>query len=238
MNFKKIVFLLFNLNLIICTKSVGKEEKIHIFIHVCTLTCWESVLENQLKRINESGLYEVCDSISIGVLGTGNVASILRKYPKVTLLFQNPNMNLYERPTLLCLHDLCRSTEDECLVLYLHTKGVSAKHGYKIAGSVIDWRNLLEYFNLDCWRDCVSMLTEEKYDVCGVNVQSIPKLHCSGNFWWARSKYIASLPHEIGSAYTDPEMWVGLNNPRIKSLHNSNINHYDEAYPEWKYKRN
>ena len=32
--------------------------------------------------------------------------------------------------------------------------------------------------------------------------------HYSGNFWWASSKYIKTLPSNIGRNYLDPEAWL------------------------------
>ena len=54
--------------------------------------------------------------------------------------------------------------------------------------------------------------------------------HWSGNFWWAKSNYIAKLP-ECGHLYYDPEFWLHQLNPTFFELHNSGVNHYQSRYP-------
>lgn len=203
---------------------------IHIFIHICTINHWQDVVERQLSKIKASGLYEQCDSISFGVLGNGDVSSLISRYPKVKVLFQTIDKELYERPTLLNLHSQSRS-DPTALVLYLHSKGVSRSYA---DANITDWSDYMEYFTIECWRDCVEELND--YDVCGVNWRTTPLPHFSGNFWWARADYITSLPGHIGRGYYDPEMWIGLRSPTVKCFHATDFSHYDHPYPAHKYK--
>ena len=43
------------------------------------------------------------------------------------------------------------------------------------------------------WRKCIDALNVG-YDVAGVNYFTKPAKHFSGNFWWANSEYIKTLP--------------------------------------------
>ena len=207
---------------------MNKKPKINVFIHACTITHWQNVLGRQLSRIKASGLYDASDTIYLGVLGMGDLTPFKEAYPKLKILFQKPEMALYERPTLFCLHDLCRENPTDSLILYLHTKGVT-----RLGSSVTEWTKMMEYFLIDRWQDCAVALQD--FDVCGVNWQLGPAPHFSGNFWWATSAYVSTLPHYIKEAYLDPEMWIGQNTPNYKCLHYSNVDHYHEAYPESKY---
>lgn len=204
------------------------DPEIHVFIHVCTKAHWQKVLNRQLKRMLTSGLYDACTSIMLGVLGEGDLKLIKETYPKVNVLFQDPDTSKYERPTLLSLHEKCLSNPEKAHVLYLHTKGIS-----RISHTVTEWTKLLEYFVIDRWKDCTQALKTN--DVCGVNWQLGPQPHFSGNFWWATSAYVAHLPHYIGPNYLDPEMWLCQNFPHFKCLHYSNVDHYYTSYPESRY---
>lgn len=208
--------------------TMADNPKIHVFIHVCTIAHWQEVLNRQLQRCQSSGLYDACSSISLGVLGNGDLSLIKERYPKVNVLFQDPDNSKYERPTLLCLHDTCVTNPDQAYVLYFHTKGIS-----RVSPTVTDWTKLLEYFVIDRWKDCVEAL--KTHDVCGVNWQLGPQPHFSGNFWWTTSAYAANLPHDIGPRYLDPEMWLCQNFPHFKCFHLSNVDHYYTPYPESKY---
>lgn len=204
-----------------------KSPPIHVFIHVCNVGHWEEILEEELARIKTSGLYDACQSINLGVLGNADMHSFKKKYPKISFLFQSSDMTFFERPTLLRLYDQCRH-QPHALVLYLHTKGVT--RGGDV--NVRDWTRLLEYFNIDKWRDCVTALTQGNHQVCGVNWQGDPQPHFSGNFWWARASYVTTLPRFIASDYYAPEFWIGQGLPRWHSFHQSGINHYQSPYPE------
>jgi hypothetical protein len=208
--------------------KMGVDPTIHVFIHTCTMNHWQEVLKRQLKRMKNSGLYDASATISLGVLGDGDVSSIKEMYPKVNVIYQDPNTAKYERPTLLSLHNWCKTYPDRIHVLYLHTKGITRTNP-----TVTDWTKFLEYFVIDQWKDCVQALKD--HDVAGVNWQLGPQPHFSGNFWWATSAYVESLPHWIGTTYLDPEMWLCQNFPSFKCFHYSNVDHYYTAYPESKY---
>lgn len=217
----------------------GKNKKsfnpeIHVFIHVCTLNQWQDILGRQLSRIKNSGLYEACQSISLGILGTEDITPFQELYPKLTILFQDSNPLLFERPTLIKLHEFCTLNPTNHVVLYIHTKGIKHFGNSIVCSNVNDWTQLMEYFNIDRWKDCVRAL--KNHDACGVNWNAgfYPPFFI-GNFWWATSKYISTLPGQINDDYLAPELWIGSNFPTVKCFHQSNVNHYAEPYPESKY---
>ena len=210
-------------------KAMKDNPDIHIFIHACTLANWKDVLNRQLSRIYDSGLYHAATSINIGVLGTESIDEFKLKYPKIKQLFQKPDVKLYERPTLYCLHETCVKNPGDSVVLYLHTKGITRTNPY-----VTDWTLLMEHFLIDNWQNCLEEL--KRADTCGLNYQPMPARHYSGNFWWANSNHISTLPAKIGPCYVDPETWIGLNNPNMKCIYQSNVDHYNLPYPESKYK--
>ena len=95
----------------------------------------------------------------------------------------------------------------------------------------------MEYFNIEKWKDCIHKLHNEGYNTCGVNLQSEPKLHYSGNFWWAKAEYINTLNEVPYNSRWYCEMWLLDNNYcNPCSLHNSGINHYGVCYSESEYK--
>jgi predicted O-methyltransferase YrrM len=99
------------------------------------------------------------------------------------------------------------------------------------------------------WKDCVKKL--EDVSVVGTNYNQEPYPHLSGNFWWATTNYIRTLPDVLNrSLYYDEslteklaghtfsyEMWVLYNKPKVDSIHYSHTNHYLQPYPREKYAR-
>lgn len=111
---------------------------------------------------------------------------------------------------------------ERVLVYYLHSKGVThAVHEEQKAKASLAWRSYMEYFLFNNPRWCVRRLLEGAA-TCGVEFrvpnashyegdpQHMP--HYSGNYWWARCDYIASLPPPttFSRCYFCGESWIGL----------------------------
>ena len=124
-------------------------------------------------------------------------------------------------------------------VLFGHCKGIIKRDNNSIYERQDDWRKLMCYFNITKYIDCIKIL--ETYETCGVNYLTGSKNHYSGGYFWANAEYIKSLqkPSEYicqnqKSRY-DAEMWIGMNLKKPYSMHQSNVNHYEQRYPKEKY---
>tara|TARA_R110000803_G_scaffold136671_2_gene203583 strand:+ start:352 stop:981 length:630 start_codon:yes stop_codon:yes gene_type:complete len=208
--------------------------KIHIFYH---LWCTEFSIEvfiDAFNKIKESELYDNIVTLHVNLTGPYS------NQVKVNSIFNDPKISVTnlqidsssEVDTLNLLKSKCRELKD-IYVLYLHSKGASKRGN----ATVEAWKNYMEYFNIERWEDCINKLHKESYNTCGVNLQSEPKLHYSGNFWWATAEYINTLNEVPYNNRLYCEMWLlDTINPKSYSLHNSGINHYNECYLESEYK--
>jgi len=184
------------------------------FIHSCTTNGTQ-----RLDHLLELLPFELFDLVFIN-----NIGKEISGYPKVILTNCSENINLYETPTI---HKLWKFSKDNhgYNVLYLHTKGSTNN-----TQSVNDWVTMMLYFVLDPKNPKLL----ERYDTLGCNLLENNR-HYSGNFWWATTNYISTLP-ECGNYKNDAEFWL-LQNKNSKSLclHNSNVDHYYQPYPPTKY---
>ena len=202
------------------TKIVG-------YIHICQMPGWQKSFDILIKSVIESGLYEATDEIRIGVVSkTGQVEPDERLTdPKFNIVYVGI-CSEYERATL---HHMRKRAENEtCKYWYLHTKGL--RHfGTSREKSVINWIDIMLYWNVTKWRDAVQKL--DSYDTYGCmrNEFKIGVYHYSGNFWWGNSSYIVTLPEKINKHYYAPEDWIGLNLQKKAFCawnHNYNDNYY------------
>jgi hypothetical protein len=211
-------------------KNLGRIMKIAVFYHIYQYGPWEAIFNDQWKAISESNLLHAADLIHIGINGkifgeSGN--------PHIKVRF-NPNPQMEESDTLKDLSSFALNNP-EYKILYIHTKGAS-----NYTKNVNDWRNMMNYFCIEEWRDCVKLLNE--YDAVGCNILTdaavdIAQPHFSGNFWWANAEYISKLDY---SYLNHPnrlarEFWIGTGNGNMYEIHNSGVNHYDERYPREMY---
>lgn len=179
------------------------DEKVNIFWHICELNNWRDVAGDQYETLKKSGLIEKADNVFVTFLGSDkkNINWLTDRDNKIQLRNYSPRLNHYER---LCLNDLRDwSIKNDSSVLYMHNKGVSRKG--REGENVWKWRKMMEYFLLENHERCLREL--RSCDTVGGNLCFLKRneeyedlyrpghqLHYSGNFWWARTSHLKSLP--------------------------------------------
>jgi hypothetical protein len=202
------------------------------FYHIYCNPYTPNIVHDQLMKLIFSGCYEALNSIYCFLSGPDPkllevVKSIINSFgSKFMILAESVGDTRFERLTLEAIPSMITADDK---ILYFHSKGVTK------AGSpyVAQWRTMLEYYCFTHWKKAVDLL--DSHDTVGCNLQENPKLHYSGNFWWATGKYLQSLPKTIGSDYFDPEFWIGLGGPKTYNFFSSNIRHYVFPYPPVNY---
>ncbi len=222
-----------------------KVRKIYGFAHVALINDWEKIFGEQMEKCVRSGLYEKSEKIFVSLLGP-ECERVKFPLEKIEIFHRSANLREYEFPALRKIHEICQN--ENCFLWYIHTKGVSVTDYRK--KFVEDWRKLLDYFIIERSTDCLMWL-EKNYDVCGINWKKEPWGHFYGNFWWARSEYIRKLPsidEKFSKLRHNAERWIGMGNKvRVKNIFNSTfrtkiffrkgVNHYEQPYPEEKYRK-
>ena len=185
-------------------EDIVSSKKIIGYIHICQIGEWQRSLKMILDVIRSSGLYENTHTIRLGILSDLGVViqDQLLNDDKFEIVYVGKSHE-YEVPTLLSIRKNAEEDDGNTLYYYLHTKGL--RHfGNPNEQCVIDWINLLLYWNVEKWKLAVEKL--ETYDTYGCNDIGH---HYSGNFWWAKRSHIMKLPCEIVMYhYTAPEDWV------------------------------
>jgi hypothetical protein len=210
---------------------LDNHSSVYGFIHIATEGPWRCVLHEQFELLRSSGLLERATRIFLSVVGpdSGDFAAPNDKFQ---IVYRSQCFEDFEFPALRYLHEFCQQQEP-CLVFYVHSKGV-----FRDTPFTRDWRKYMEHFVIERHKDCIDTL--EEYDICGVNWQSLPWPHYSGNFWWARSEYVRKLraPDRGSSVFRiqdqrhQCERWIGSGVPvRAACLYRSGLDHYFEPFP-------
>ena len=166
------------------------------FIHFCNISNsdsnYKNILIDQLNYIKSSGLYIKLDYIFITMLGE---YTNIYNDPKIKIIYYSPNIYEWEFPNYIKIKHLCDNIPFNIKILEIHTKGALKKpHSY-------EWRKYLEYFLIENHELCLNSLNN--YNCVGVNqyfyFDEINKYRnlFSGNFWWANSMYLKTLPKII-----------------------------------------
>lgn len=191
-----------------------------VVYHAYLVNNWRELTIEQLNRLQKSGLYDKADEIWVTINNVDNTEDEIREhfkeYTKLNLEIHNENGAEY--PGIRKVKEICKKYDTK--VFYFHTKGVS--NNWKTFNekeiseekviNVKYWREYLEYFLIDNWKDCVLKLDE--YDNVGAT--------CNdgwfwGNFWWSKSEQI-SKTDEVGYwGRWDYEAWLNKNTPESKN---------------------
>lgn len=208
-----------------------------VFLHICAITRVLDVLPTMIHALHFSGLYQDAETIYCYIcgeeaLGRQVLELLARSGGKFKVTKYAPGDSTYERLTLTDMHNHVQADDK---VLYLHSKGVSKKYQSmpRLQQNIDDWCYMMLYHLVGQHRQCREAL--DSVDVVGCNHCPSPA-HFSGNFWWVRGSYLLSLPHTIEQQYTDPELkFLFLNQPRVKCVYTSTVNHYSSSYEPARY---
>jgi hypothetical protein len=176
------------------------------FYHLCTVNTWREVADEHLRRWADSGLLHSTRRIFASVVGAAadeGVALLAAACgDRLEVVHQSPDPACSERPVLEYARRFCEEREPLAHACwYMHSAGVSEER----------CRN--RDFVVERWQECIAAL--DHHDVCGLNWQLDPAPHFSGNLWWARPRYLSSLPARIGPGQFEHERWIGSNQPSV-----------------------
>ena len=210
------------------------SRPIAIFYHLYQTELSGLIYQQQMHRLYTSGLMDECEFIHIGVVGDNEMFTV----PPKAKVHKNERLTKDEGETVEAMYRFCCDPNNSHYnVLFFHSKGASRQFVPQLHA----WRLFLEYYVLDKWQDCVRML--DQYHTAGVKLRMKPYPHYSGNFWWGRADYLATLDENF--LYTsgehgkiDRELMVGTGtrfDPCDMHHVHADMNMYDTIFTEQNY---
>ena len=186
-----------------------------IFFHVYLKNDFSHILLSKFKKFKASGLYDNANKIYLTLFGDIErhqefLSDLKDLYSKIEYaVIVNQEFNNEADSLNFVLKKASEYTENTPM-LYLHTKGVSYSHP-EIKKNVNAWVRYLDLYVINKWEECLQSLNN--YDIAGPFYTGGGGLgsHFQGNFWWANSEYLKTLP-KIDSnnieKYNRGEFWV------------------------------
>lgn len=215
------------------------------YFHICQKEGWKRSFDMIFKKIVDSGLYTEIAELRLSVLSDDAVFVDDDRFhhDKMTIVYKGRSEE-YERPTLLHIRTQSEIDPENTYYFYVHTKGL--RHfGTEIEDNVLDWIDLLLYWNIEQWKMALVIVSKPQYWTYGCNHTGI---HYSGNFWWSKASHIRILSTTIPDYYTAPENWVTMLywgrdtvpiHREFYSVFNSGLEgmgHYSNRYPDSNYR--
>jgi hypothetical protein len=181
-----------------------------IFWHTYLVGDYKLVVQEQMTKLFTSGLYNEVDYIFTGISASSVVdvnwfIELLSSYKKFFPIVHTDKDG--EKPTMRLLLNYAK--ENDCYIMYFHTKAVS-NTGYNNTL----WRWSMDYNLMYKHKECIELL-DNGADAVGPNLRKDTHVgyhpHFSGTYWWSTSKYIQSLNEE----YLYNKEMLGPQNPLL-----------------------
>ena len=177
------------------------------------------IIIEKLRKFRATGLFEEVDYINILVLGMRETdrnffEQIKTISDKIKVIELQGNFN-NECDSLNFIKKYFEDKPHNIPFLYLHTKGVTQIHPI-IKKRVNLWTRYMDVWNIYNWKKCLSALKSS--DTCGGLYVGGKISHYQGNFWWANSNFIKTLPYitkENISSINRGEFWFSLNQSMV-----------------------
>lgn len=203
--------------------SPSNTRPIYGVYHVFCARGWQRLVADQFAHLKRSGLLDATTTLFVSciVFSDDDVEQLRRiiDTDKLCIASIQRNPRLFEYPALAQVKSVCK--EENCLVYYFHTKGISFyggessdKHYLWFMRNVESWRKEMEYFLMDQWKVAVNTLSEG-YDMYGsYRWPPLPakRVMYSGNFWWTKADYVRTLsdiyPEQMTGDRLFAELWL------------------------------
>jgi len=172
------------------------EASLNVFYHLFCVNNGLEIFLNSYKKMENYNLLENVDNVFVNCVGENQAefSKEIKNLNKVKINLGKNDKN--ESETINMLRDFAIDNNTG-YSLYLHAKGAwrGSLKGINGAG-IQSYVDFMEFFLIEKYYHCIDLLKENKS--CGVRRCTYYNKeltgHYSGNFWWARNDYIASLP--------------------------------------------
>lgn len=206
-----------------------------VYIHTYCRSNYGSIISDKIKKFRASGLWSNISTLFIPVSGMrdmdkeyfedlGSLSNKIKIFEHDDPIFNS------EADTLNYIRNRALKFENNIAILYTHTKGVSHNHPI-LRKNINGWVRYLDLYNISKWEECVDSLKTN--DVAGGLYVQNPS-HFSGNFWWANSSYLKTLPpitKDNYKEYNRGEFWVCSNTNKIYPVSmNAPVDLYQNYY--------
>lgn len=194
----------------------------------------EGIVQKQMCQFNASGLMRDCEEFHVGVNGSVESERIAQSlFPRKSTVTYN-GLDVFNENATIRLLEQWLPKHPDWLVLWCHSKGATHDSDNPLRSN---WRECMMRNLVTNWRTCVHDL-ENGCEAVGCHWMSGDKTPpgqsiFAGNFWWATSNYLRTLPSimerdrikvsglgALESRY-EAEVWLcnGPKLPKVRDYH-------------------
>lgn len=203
--------------------------EIRHYYHCFAGGAWSPPVRDHYTALGRAGLDDMVTTI--GLIGPEHDRRMAREmidYRSGKWVLPKPARWLeasegHEQLTLQQIHIDVHNIPGEYAVLYAHSKGA-----YDDSDANAAWRRSMTARVVGQWERCVELL-EEGYDCVGCHWVKAEDYRSgdefkgeppffAGNFWWAKSSFLRTLPPPDNKNRWAAEMWLSSGEPKVFDL--------------------
>lgn len=173
---------------------------VRIYYHIYSIEGVESIIDEQIslieKHFNFPYILNVGISISDDNPPTDSIIRKFHDYNKSNYIIRDLYPRGNEFVTLNLIEKDKEIFENSDYIFYFHTKGASKlknKNKYKRESN---WRNLMQYFNIERVKNVFKIFDRTDFNTYGVLLETVnnsKNIIYSGNFWWLTGEYAKTI---------------------------------------------
>ena len=181
---------------------------IKLYYHIYAIDGVLDVVKEQFYLIEKHFNFEYELNIGICKSNNINVLETLIEYLKTKKCIIRGIENCHSEWVTLNLIEGDKVTyNDDDIIVYFHTKGISHIHDTNVYKRMTDWRRMMDYFLLERIDDLMNVLSNSEYNIYGVSKHMYDweqgnrpgHFHMTANYWGVTGKYAKTIDTTIGN---------------------------------------
>ena len=181
---------------------------IRIYYHIYSIEGVESIIDEQLSLIEKYFDFPYILNVGISVANdnapTDSIIKQLYTYNNVNNVVKDIYQKGNEFVTLNLIEKDKELFEDFDYIFYFHTKGASNQLNKKKYQTMVNWRNLMQYFNIERYKVIFRVFDTMDFNTYGMELKNVPNdisqngiysgiPYYHGNFWWMTGEYAKTI---------------------------------------------
>ena len=181
---------------------------VRIYYHIYSIEGVESIIDEQISLIEKHFDFPYILNIGISISDdnppTDSIIKKFYNYNKSNYIIRDVHLKGNEFVTLNLIEKDKEIFENSDYIFYFHTKGASNLKNKNKYPNAVNWRNLMQYFNIEINKTIIKIFEKTDFNTYGMTLKTVSNQsttnkmyngvsYYEGNFWWMKGDYAKTI---------------------------------------------
>jgi hypothetical protein len=181
---------------------------VRVYYHIYAIEGVDKIIDEQLSLIQTHFNFPYILNIGISIANdnspTDSIIKQLHTYDNVKNIVKDSYQKGNEFVTLNLIEKDKELFENSDYIFYFHTKGASNQLNKNKYPAMVNWRNLMQYFNIERNKVVFRVFDKMNFNTYGMTLKTTSTKiseygldngmrYYHGNFWWMTGKYAKTI---------------------------------------------